>query len=211
MTNKILGISFETAGPSGALPVVLIHGFPFARAMWKPQVDVLSKQYQVVTFDVRGHGESEVGDGQYSIEFFVDDLIAVMGKLKIDKAVLCGLSMGGYIALRAVERHPERFNGLVLCDTKSESDGNEAKIKRSASIQAVKKDGVGPFAENFIKAVLAEGTLKTKPETVESVRQMINANTPQGISGALLALASRTDTTPSLAKIQAPTLILVGA
>src|SRR5258708_7647613 len=113
-----------------SIPIVFLHGFPFSQAMWEPQVAVLSKG-QAVTYDIRGHGQAPVGDGLYTIELFVDDLIALLDERKIPKAILCGLSMGGYIALRAVERESHRVAGLVLADTRSEADPNEGKIKRA--------------------------------------------------------------------------------
>ncbi len=210
MDKKINGIAWTDEECPHGETVVFIHGFPFNRSMWQPQTKALSDRHRVLSFDVRGHGQSEVGDGQYSLEFFVDDLMAGMDEFKIKTAVLCGLSMGGYIALRAVERHPDRFKALVLCDTKSEADSDEVKIKRAATIRKVKDEGVEAFAGGFVKTVLGEKSAMTKPELIESVLKMIRGNTTLGISGALLALAARTDTTASLSKIKMPTLILVG-
>ncbi|MBI2429356.1 MAG: alpha/beta fold hydrolase [Ignavibacteriales bacterium] len=119
--NNVL-LRYVDIGIPNATPVIFIHGFPFSHRMWMfpgGQTEVLSGTNRVIAYDVRGHGESEVGTGHYSIEFFVDDLIALMDHLAIHKAILCGLSMGGYIALRFSERHPERVLGLILCDTKS--------------------------------------------------------------------------------------------
>lgn len=210
MEGTVNGIAFEDSGPRGGATVVFIHGFPFDRAMWEPQMREVSKSYRAIAYDVRGLGKSPAGDGQYSIELFVDDLAALLDHLKVERAVLCGLSMGGYIALRAAERNPERLSGLVLCDTKSGPDTDEAKIKRAATIAAVKKDGVEKFAGEFIKAVLTENTLRTKPALVESLLNSVRRGSPLGISGALLAMAARTDTTASLAKLTVPVLILVG-
>ena len=210
MEGTVNGISFEDSGPRWGVPVVFIHGFPFDRTMWEPQVREVSKNSRVLAYDVRGHGRSTAGDGQYSMELFVDDLVMLLAHLKVERAVLCGLSMGGYIALRAAERQPERLSGLVLCDTKSGPDTDEARIKRAATIFAVKKYGVPKFANEFIKAVLTEKTLKTKPAVVGSLLNSILGNSPLGISGALLAMAARTDTTAALAKLTAPALILVG-
>jgi 3-oxoadipate enol-lactonase len=201
---------YAESGNSSGTPVVLIHGFPFSHEMWKPQVEVLSKNHRVVVYDVRGHGDSDAGDGQYTLEFFVDDLIGLLDHLKIEKAIVCGLSMGGYIALRAIERNPERFRALILCDTRSEADSNEAKLKRAAAIKTVKQQGVATFAEGFVKSVFAAETFTFKPEVVESIKNIIQRNSPVGICGALLALASRADTTASLPQISVPTLILVG-
>jgi len=202
--------SYNTYGKESGLPVVFIHGFPFSQEMWKQQVAALSPSCWVITYDVRGHGQSEVGDGQYAIEFFVDDFIALLDHLKIDKAVVVGLSMGGYIALRAIERNPERFRALALCDTRSEADSDEGKIKRVAHIRLVKAEGVKKFAEGFVKAVFAQETFETKPETVAFIQRVIEKTSPLAIAGTLIAMAARTDTTASLSSINVPTLILVG-
>ena len=202
---------YHEQGTPGGMPLVLIHGFPFSHEMWKPQLDVLPKSFRTIAYDVRGHGQSDVGDGQYTIELFVDDLIALLDHLGIEQAVLCGLSMGGYIALRAAERNAERIRALILADTRSEGDGNEAKVKRTGTVRAVKSGGVPAFAENFVKAVFAPATFESNPGAVESIKRMITSNAPLGIAGTAIALAARTDTTAALASIQAPTLILVGA
>ncbi len=209
-TVNNISINYSDRGNPSGTPVVFIHGFPFSQAMWNPQVDLLSKTYRVITYDVRGHGESDIGDGQYMIEFFVDDFIGLLDHRKINKAVVCGLSMGGYIALRAIERNPERFRALILCDTRSEADPSEGRLKRAASIKTVKAQGVKVFAEGFVKAVCAPQTFQTKPDVVRFIQEIIEKTSPIGICGTLLALASRTDTTALLPNIKVPTLILVG-
>ena len=193
-----------------SMPVVFIHGFPFSHEMWKPQLDVVGKMYRVIAYDLRGHGASYVGEGQYTIEGHVDDLIALLDHLQVRKAVVVGLSMGGYIALRAIERNPERFRAVALCDTRSEADSNEGKLKRFASIVAVKKNGSAAFADGFAKAVFAPETFQKNPEAVQTIRSIISRTPELSIAGTQLALASRTDTTASLSKIRMPTLILVG-
>jgi 3-oxoadipate enol-lactonase len=212
MKIKINGwsMNYVERGAPGATPIIFIHGFPFSLEMWEPQMRALPNQFRAIAYDVRGHGHSDVGNGQYSIEFFVDDLIGLMDHLVIERATVCGLSMGGYIALRAIERHPERINGLVLCDTKSSPDSDEGKVKRATTLRSLKMDGVDPFADNFVKTVFAESTFSARPETVESIRSVIKSTSPIGIGGILLALAARTDTTATLAKIKVPTLILCG-
>ena len=203
-------INYVERGVPQGLPVVFIHGFPFNHSMWEPQMLALPNDIRAIAFDVRGHGDSDVADGIYTLEFFVDDLIALLDHLVLKQAVLCGLSMGGYIALRAMERHPDRFKGLVLCDTQSAADSNEARVKRSASIRAVRTNGVKAFAEGFVKAVFTPQSFESKPGAVDKIRNIIEANAPLGICGTLVALASRTDTTASLSQIKVPTLILVG-
>src|SRR5260370_1143481 len=136
--SRINHLFYVDEGNSKSTPVIFIHGFPFSYQMWEPQIAACKTNFRVIAYDLRGHGQSSAEDAQYSIEGHVDDLFSLLESLKIEKCVLVGLSMGGYIALRAMERSPEHFAGLVLCDTKSEADSNEAKIKRFQSIHSIK-------------------------------------------------------------------------
>jgi len=190
--------------------IVFLHGFPFNHSMWDAQIQLLGRRFRTLAYDQRGHGQSDVGTGHYALELLVDDLLELLDAKKITKAVLCGLSMGGYVALRAMERAPERFSGLILADTRSESDSNETRIKRSGSLKTIQEQGVSTFCEGFLKAIFAPESLIHKPEVVDQVRNMIMGNSPIGIMGMIMALAGRTDTTASLDKIKVPTLILVG-
>jgi 3-oxoadipate enol-lactonase len=203
-------ISCSEYGSADGLPLVLIHGFPFNQAMWNPQVRSLAGCARIITYDIRGHGSSSVGDGQFTVEMFVDDLVALLDSFSIKQAVLCGLSLGGYIALRAIERFPERICGLILCDTKSEADSNEAKIRRTAMIKAVKTEGVRIFAEEFVKTVFWERNFERSPQTIDFIKNIIRKNSSLGICGTLLALASRTDTTHILSSIGIPACIITG-
>ncbi len=195
----------QTSGP----PIVLIHGFPLSHEMWANQIEVLKKVNRVVACDLRGQGRSEVGDGQFTLEFLVDDLIALLDHLKIDRTILCGLSMGGYVSLRAVVRNTERVSGMVLCDTKPEADSNETKLARGAAIKAIKKNGLDVYAQAFLKGALSPSSLRDLT-LVETMAKIIRQNKVLGLCGTLLALAGRTDTTSFLPKIAVPTLILVG-
>lgn len=197
-------------GPQDGVPVVFIHGFPFSLEMWAKQMEKAGGDYRAIAYDIRGHGKSDVGDGQYTIEGHVDDLLALMTALKLDRPVIVGLSMGGYIALRALERAQERFRAAVLCDTRSEADTNEGKLRRFAVIASVKKIGSEAFAREMVKAIFAPGAEQHSPEAVGNIRRIIAQTTPLSIAGSQLALASRTDTTASLASFRLPVLILVG-
>jgi 3-oxoadipate enol-lactonase len=203
-------LNYVEHGSSKGLPVVFIHGFPFSHKMWEPQIREMPKDIHAILYDVRGHGSSDVGDGQYTIELFVDDLTALLDHLAIEKAVLCGLSMGGYIALRFLEKHPTRVSGLILCNTKSESDSNETKIKRTTSIKLIKETGVESFASDFVKTIFYKNTFLTNPHIVEIIKHIICTNSSLGISGTLLALAARTDTAHILPSIAIPTCLIAG-
>lgn len=197
-------------GIEHASPVIFIHGFPFNHTMWEQQVQLLAGTHRVISYDIRGHGNSEPGDGPVLIDFLVDDLFALMDHLGISSASIVGLSMGGYIALRGIEREPDRFLSLVLCDTKSGADTNEAKIKRADAIRSIQSEGVDTFAKNFLKSVFSPGSFDKHPNAVRKIRNIIKNTSPDTICKTLTALAARTDTTHVLEKIGVPTLILVG-
>lgn len=203
-------IFYIDSGGSERLTIILIHGFPLSHEMWRSQIEVLGTKYRVIAYDIRGHGKSEIGDGQYTIELFVDDLIELLNQLKIEKAILCGLSMGGYIALRTVEKNPERVKALILADTQSKSDSNEAKLKRAASVKAIKTYGVRTFADSFVKTVLTKDSVSKKNNAWKEITRLVQKNSSRSVCGTLIALAGRTDTTSTLSSIKVPTLILVG-
>jgi len=203
-------VHYIEVGNSHALPIILVHAFPLNHEMWQPQIESLAKRFRVIAYDIRGYGKTMTPDSQYMIEFLVDDLIGLLDYLKIERAILCGLSLGGYIALRTVERNPERVLALILADTQSKPDSNEAKLRRAAAIKLIKTQGVEAYAGNLVKTLLTSDTLTNKPDMVEWVKEMIKAGSPSAICAALLAMAGRTDTTPNLPNINVPTLILVG-
>ena len=201
---------YTEMGDPASSPVLFVHGFPFSHKMWLHQLEVVGRRHRVLAYDIRGHGESFVGDGQYSVEGHVDDLFSLLDHLALKQVIIVGLSMGGYITLRALERSPERFKAVVLCDTRSEADTNEAKLKRFANVALVKKEGSAVFAEGFLKAVFAAKSFEIRKDAVSAIREIMVRTSPLSIAGTLLALASRTDTSASLGAIKVPTLILVG-
>ena len=210
MKTKINNLSVFTSGNTNSKPSIFVHGFPFDHRIWDAQIEELSEDYYCITYDIRDLGESPAGDGQFTIESFVDDLKSIIVKLKIKMPVLCGLSMGGYISLRAMERMDERFRALILCDTKALADDNEGKIKRAKGIKSINENGVGNFVEQFVKNCFSENSMiKNKPD-YEEVLIRSKSNSPIGVKGCLLAMAGRTDTTDYLPNISIPTLIICG-
>jgi len=205
-----LGLHVRRRGPDGALPLVLLHGFPFSGAMWAPQLEGLSERRDVVAPDIRGHGRSDPGDGQVTIELFVDDLLRVLDHLRIGPVVGCGLSMGGYVLLRALEREPGRFLGAVLADTRPGADDDAAKLARAEAVRSLRTEGAGPLAERLVPRVLGPTTLSSRPAVVRAVTDMILANPVRGMAGALLAMAARTDTTHVLPGLLMPVLAIAG-
>jgi 3-oxoadipate enol-lactonase len=205
-----IAISYTEAGPAEAPAIIFIHGFPLNKSMWNKQIDALKDQYRVIAFDVRGHGESEAGDDHFSINLFVSDLISFMENLAIKKAILCGLSMGGYIALYAAQKHPDLFNALILSDTSCAADTTEAKHRRIMAIEDIKINGLKNFANNSITNLFAPGSLISKSQEISLVRDMIMNTSSQSIYNTMHALAIRMETCSRLHEIKIPVLILVG-
>ncbi|GGG86412.1 alpha/beta hydrolase [Parapedobacter pyrenivorans] len=191
--------------------VVFVHGFPFNKNMWIPQLESLPSTVRGIAVDVRGHGNSTAGHSFFSIDVFAKDLLVFLRKLAIPKVVLCGVSMGGYIALRAHEIQPEAFAGLLLSDTNSLADDNAAKLKRFDSIQSVLKNGKRAFSIGFVNNVFSQKSLGENQPAIDLIKSSIRRNTESNICATLLALAARTDTTDSLKTIAVPTLVIRGA
>jgi pimeloyl-ACP methyl ester carboxylesterase len=210
MKEIINGLSVFLEGSSKNKPIIFIHGFPYDHTMWKEQIVALSDKYFCVAYDIRGLGESPAGDGQYTIESFVDDLEAIINNLNLNKPVICGLSMGGYISLRALERMQDKFSAAILCDTRSEADNNEGKLKRAAGIKRINSEGLAPFAKDFITNCFGEYFKQNKSNELNKIIEKSSSFNPIGVKGCLLAMLSRTDTTQSLSKLNVPTLIICG-
>jgi pimeloyl-ACP methyl ester carboxylesterase len=177
--------------------------------MWEPQLPALLP-YRVILPDFRGFGNTALS-APWFIEHAVDDLFETLASLSIEKSVLVGLSMGGYVALRAIEKHPARVKGLVLCDTRAEADTNESKIKRAAAVDFVRTRGVAPFLEPFLNDALAPKTKAEKPKVVEFLKSVALKSTPDAVMAALAALASRGDSTAALSTIKVPTTVFLGS
>ncbi len=198
----------ESGDPRG-LPVVLLHAFPLSGAMWEPQREAL-KKFRALAVDLRGFGGTPPSFPWF-IEHAVDDVFETLTALGVEKAVFVGLSMGGYVALRAVEKSPSRVRALVLCDTRAEADGNEAKLKRAAAVDLARARGTAAFVRPFLNDALAPKTLAEMPGVFEFLRGLAETAAPESVTAALAALAARPDMTAALPRITVPTCVLVGA
>ncbi|MDZ4666751.1 MAG: alpha/beta hydrolase [bacterium] len=202
-------ISYNDAG-EGSMPILFLHGYPFDKSMWRGQMDSLKSSYRVIACDIRGFGKSTDEKSPLSIDLFAEDLVLFMDKLKIEKVILCGLSMGGFISLNAMMRFPDRFKSLILCDTQCIADTAEVKENRYTTIEQINLEGADLFNEKFVKSVFHPDSLKNTPELVESLRSIVFANSKGIINAGLTALAERSETCTSLNAIGIPTLIICG-
>lgn len=203
-------ISYKTYGDRTKRAIVFIHGFPFDKSMWDEQGRLLSSDHFVVAFDLRGHGESDVGNGHYLVEFIVDDLIDIMDHLGLEKACICGLSIGGYTAMRALEREPARFSGVVLCNTKSAPDTNAAKVNRANQIKMILAGKKSQFAEEMARNLFAPESFEKNSRLVERITGIMKGTDEKALVGTLIALAARMDMTESISRIAVPALIITG-
>ena len=205
-----LSVSYSDFGPVEAPVVILIHGFPLNKSMWNLQIEALRDDYRVIAYDVRGHGDSDAGNEDFSIDLFANDLISFMDSLNIRKAVVCGLSMGGYIALNAAGNYQERFDALILSDTQYMADTPEVRENRLAAIENIRKNGLEDYAHESIKKLFAPASHLSKDTEIASVKEMIVNSSKQSIYQTLHALAIRKETSAILSHIKIPVLILVG-
>ncbi|MGV3703875.1 MAG: alpha/beta fold hydrolase [Arcticibacter sp.] len=190
--------------------VIFIHGFPFDCSIWDKQMEALPDDICGISYDIRGFGKTVGGHSYFSIDLFAADLNALIKQLQLTRVVLCGVSMGGYIALRAAERTSDALAGLILCDTNAEADSNQGKLKRFASIEQIMGGGKALFAENFVKGLFSRQTNEHKPLLIKQIVDIIAATSDDTICAAQLALASRTETISALPAITVPALIVRG-
>ena len=203
-------LNYTDTGGSGT-PVVLLHAFPFNSAMWEPQVESLGDKFRFIAPDLKGFGDSDAPEGEsaYSMDGYADEVKALVDELGLDRFVLAGLSMGGYIALAYMRKYADGVDGLVLADTRAEADPPEGKEKRSNQQKQVLQDGTAGLIETLTGALLAESTRANKSDVVKKVQAAME-NPAAGFIGALEAMKNRIDSTESLAQIDVPTLVIVG-
>ena len=205
-----LSVSYSDHGPDDAPVIIFIHGFPFNKSMWNGQIEALKDNYRVIAFDIRGHGNSDPGIDDFFIELFVRDLLRLKEELRIEKSILCGLSLGGYIALNAVLKYPDRFDGLILNDTQCIADTPAVKENRCIAIIRIKEKGVQQYADEIIKNLFAPESFMKSENVIAEVKEMIISTPEQTLCNTLHALAERKETCTRLHEINIPVLIMVG-
>lgn len=199
-------LAVEVAGSGPA--VLFIHGYPLDRTIWRHQIDHL-EGFRRIAPDLRGMGKSAAPDLGYSMSTYAEDLAGVLEALGEESAVLCGLSMGGYIAFEFLRRWPDRVRGLILMDTKAEADSEEGRKGRDQQIVLVKEQGAGAIASAMLPKLLAK---RADARLVHQVRAMIEATPVAGIVGALTAMRDRADSRVLLPELgRMPVLVVTGS
>lgn len=205
MKAKINGIQmgYDVIGEAGT-PIVLIHGFGLNRRIWVEVAEKYLKPHQVILPDVRGHGESEAPEGAYPMTLLAEDIKELLDFLVIEKAAVCGHSMGGYITLAFAERYPERLAGLGLITTRAKADSAEQRADRYQMVEKVRENGAIVLAESL-------GPKLTKDEAlIKESYEMLSNSDPLGIIGVLQGMAERPDRLGLLSNITVPALVIAG-
>src|SRR5215212_5635452 len=208
---RVRGIemAYDDTGGSGAA-LVLLHGFPLDRSMWRGQAEALGGGFRVVAPDLRGLGETPLGDVGVSIKGMAEDVAALLDELSLGRVVLGGLSMGGYVAFEFFRKFPGRVRALVLADTRPQADTEEGRRAREENAQRALREGMVPIVEAMLPKLLSAETRERGGEVLERVRAMTLGTSPEGAAAALRAMAVRRDQTDLLPSIDVPTLIIVG-
>ena len=223
MTSKVANLPdrsvryLEAPADSSATrsALVLVHAFPLCADQWLPQLARPPLGWRIVAPDLRGfrNAESTVAEpvpAAMTIDRYAADVLALMDHLEIDKAVVGGLSMGGYVAFGMVRQAQSRVTGLVLANTRASADSPDARGNRDRMIEMARRDGPEAIARAMLPKLLGETTWREQPDLAQAIGQMIRANTGEAIAAALAALRDRPDSTPLLSSIDCPTLIIAG-
>lgn len=200
-------VHYQDSG-NGKDVVLLLHAFPLHSGMWSRQIAALSPSFRVIAPDYPGLGKSNPRPEPSTMEFLAEQVLEVLGSVRVDRAVVVGLSMGGYLCFELYRRRPGLFRGLVLCDTKAGADTPEGAAGREAFAKNALEKGLHWVADEMTPKLL-----RPNPDAaaVKEVRQLIGQGTPAGVAAAQRGMARRPDSTPTLATISCPTIVVVGA
>ena len=201
-------IFYQTFGEGD--PILLLHGYPLSGALFARVVDTLSQKNLVVTVDHRGYGQSEAPKAPDSVEIYADDALAVLDELKLDKAAVGGMSMGGPITFAMHKKAPERFAGLILIDTAAMKASPAEAGLWNGMASWVEEKGVDPIIPFLLPQMLTGKTRQDMPEVADYLKKIMKQCSKEAAIGGAKALANRPDATAALGQIKVPTLILVG-
>ena len=204
-------IGYDDVG-TGADAILLVHGTPFNRSMWQPQLSAIAAAgWRAIAVDLRGYGETTVVPGKTTFDVFAADLAAVADHLGLERVVLGGLSMGGQIVMQFARQYPDRVRGIVLAATFPEPETEDGKRWRYAMADRLVKEGMHPYANEVLSKMLAARSITDFPDVAAHVMTMMCGTDPEGAAAAQRGRAERPDYQPTLASLTVPTLVVVGS
>ncbi len=201
-------ICFDVFG-SGP-PVLLLHPFPVCREFWSPVSKFLSSRYRLILPDLRGHGDSGLGEGSATMQKHAADVARVMDAAGVDRAPMIGVSIGGYVIFEFWRQFRERASGLVLCNTKAGADSPEARAGRLQAADDVLKKGTEVFFESMLEKVFGGSTRQSRPDLVEDALRMMRKMSPEDVADVQRGMAERPDSMETAKTISVPTLLITG-
>ena len=208
ITSGDADIFYEVLG-SGP-PVVLLHPFPANHNLWKPAAQALITRYRVILPDLRGHGESDVGDGPATMKKHAADIARVLDHEEVRRAAFVGVSIGGYVLFEFWRKYGERVDALVLCNTKAQADTPEARAVRLQAATFVLDRGTELFFGSMIPKLMGKTTRDTRPDLVEGALRMMRSMSPEDVAMVQRGMAERQDSMETLKTINVPTLLVTG-
>lgn len=209
LTGQDAELHYEMLGEGPDL--VLLHPFPTNHRFWMGVADMLASHHRLIAYDLRGHGDSSAGAGAATMEKHAADLARLCDVAKISHAVFAGVSIGGYVLFEFWRRHRERVAALILSDTRASADTEEGHAARLKSAEDVQQNGAAAFLESMVPKLLGQHTRENRPDLVDGARKMMAKMSAAGIVAIQQGMAARPDSVPTLATINVPTLVLVGA
>jgi 3-oxoadipate enol-lactonase len=201
-------IAYRALGDGPA--VILLHPFPANHEFWLPVAETLSTRYRVIIPDLRGHGDSGIGEGPATLQKHAADIFRVMDDAEVGRAPLIGVSIGGYALFEFWRKHRERLTALGLCNTKASADGAEARAGRLQAANDVMERGTEPFFESMLPRLLGKSTCELRPDLVEGALGMMRKMSPEDVAQVQRGMAERPDSVETLKTINVPTLIITG-
>jgi pimeloyl-ACP methyl ester carboxylesterase len=211
MQVELESVTLEVEDHGEGAPVVLLHGFPLSFEMWTPVRTAVEQAARLVTPDLRGFGGSSAPPDGYDLDALAEDVVRLADEFALDRFVLGGHSMGGYVALRLAARHRERLAGLILVDTKAEADDAAARVRRNAAIARIERGEAAAFLDEFVPNLVCAATRARAPRQVAELRALAGAIPPHVLAGCLAGMRDRPDSTSLLGDLDLPALVVVGA
>ncbi|MBZ5598062.1 MAG: alpha/beta hydrolase [Acidobacteriia bacterium] len=201
-------IAYEVLG--NGPPVVLLHPFPANHELWLPATQALTSHYRVILPDLRGHGDSGVGEGPATMSKHAADLARILDHTQVPRTVFAGVSIGGYVLFEFWRRYRGRVTSLILCNAKAQADTAEGRAGRLQAAADVLERGTEPFIDSMLPKLMGKTTHATRPDLVDGARQMMRKMSPEDIAMVQRGMAERPDSLPTLKTITVPTLLMTG-
>lgn len=210
MRIELEGITLEVEDHGDGVPVVLLHGFPLSSEMWTPIRTAVEQAARLITPDLRGFGGSDKPQGDYGMETLAGDVLRLADRIGVERFILGGHSMGGYVALRLAASHAERLTGLILIDTRASADTPEGKVRRTVAIERIRRGEAAAFLDEFIPNLLGESTRGRAPRLRAELRALAAEVPDHVLAGCLAGMRDRPDSVQVLSGLDLPALVITG-